>query len=304
MIAESAPDEALGPLPIDISLLDGLEVAMSKEERTKLTSLLTSGDPEQLALAATILSGMAELCKEGIVPSRRPAELTASMRALEDTSYTAGVAAGKAMLKGSQAQVKEIRLKAAEVKQGKRLHPLPSRMPRYACVDPFDPIKGSKRKGLLGIIGLPASIPILGKGPLSRRKKPSLTFVDDEWDGSLVDAFTNISVRPNGTVQKQEMGDVGVGYILSVASQGRETNLLDRERRPRVVIFKSRNDAARKGLHSGDIVTHVNGKAFVGTSDDLITLLTKIKDEGSDKFNIVVNAEPCIAEALRLRALC
>lgn len=50
------------------------------------------------------------------------------------------------------------------------------------------------------------------------------------------------------------------------------------------------------------MITHVNGEAFFGTYQDLCTLLEKIEKEGRDKVNLVVSADPCVAEALRLRA--
>lgn len=290
------------PLPIDTSLLGGLDPAMSKEEQKQITSLMTSGDPEKLAQAATILSGMAELCKKGVTPSRRSEEQSKEVKALNETPYTNQVAVRKAMLEGRNSLVKQIRLQEAEVKEKKRLHPLPSRMPRYAWIEPFDPA-GHGKDGLMRLVGVPTigKTPI-GKGPLGRRVQPSLTFADDTWDGSLSDAFSKITVDSRGTVKKQRVENRGVGHILDAAG-GSGTVLVEKPQ-PRVVIHEAANDAARKGLHCGDVVTHVNGEAFHGTSADLLKLLEKIKEEGKQKLNIVVNAELCVAEALHVRAMC
>lgn len=287
------------PLPIDISLLDGLQEAMSEEEQKEITSLMTSGDPEKLALAARVLSGMAELLREGVLPSGRSAFQNDSVRALQETPYTNNVAVRRAMLRGHESTVKKIRLREAEIREKKRFHPLPSRMPRYAWIEPFDP-EGSNKGGLLGAVGVPTiGVGPVGKGPLGRRVPPSLTFVDDEWDGELGDAFVDISIDHNGKVNKTHVRNPGIKNLLDMAGA---TRFVDGPT-PRVLIHKVCNDAAKKALRPGDVITHVNGEAFFGTSQDLCALLEKIKEEGRDKVNLVVNADQCIAEALRLRAI-
>jgi hypothetical protein len=54
----------------------------------------------------------------------------------------------------------------------------------------------------------------------------------------------------------------------------------------------------------GDVVTHVNGEVFTGNSADLNALLVNMYEEqGRDAVvMIVVNADECTAEALRLRS--
>ncbi|EJK74564.1 hypothetical protein THAOC_03750, partial [Thalassiosira oceanica] len=53
----------------------------------------------------------------------------------------------------------------------------------------------------------------------------------------------------------------------------------------------------------GDVVTHVNGEVFTGTADELNSfLVNSFEQQGGDgTVTIVVNAEVCTAEALRLR---
>ena len=147
-------------------------------------------------------------------------------------------------------------------------------------------------------MGVPHIGPI-GNGPLGKTEPPSLTFVDDECDGTLSDAFSNITVQSNGMVKKQKRNDRGIGYLIEVAggdSFGPKLN--------RVLIAQVHNDAAKKGLRKGDVVTHVNGKSFHGTADDLIQIIGQVKEDGHDKLNLVVNAEPNVAEVLRIRSIC
>ena len=52
-------------LDVDPTLFGGLEIAMSESERRYVTGLMTSGDPDMLCTAATILSGVATLLRDG-----------------------------------------------------------------------------------------------------------------------------------------------------------------------------------------------------------------------------------------------
>jgi len=71
-----------------------------------------------------------------------------------------------------------------------------------------------------------------------------------------------------------------------------------------IVITAVRNDAGKKGLQRGDVITHVNGKAFHGSSMDLHMLLQGLSAASdSETLELTVNAEPCIAQALKWRAL-
>eukprot|EP00565_Helicotheca_tamesis_P000436 CAMPEP_0185724164 /NCGR_PEP_ID=MMETSP1171-20130828/723_1 /TAXON_ID=374046 /ORGANISM="Helicotheca tamensis, Strain CCMP826" /LENGTH=305 /DNA_ID=CAMNT_0028391949 /DNA_START=62 /DNA_END=979 /DNA_ORIENTATION=- len=291
-------------LPVDVSLFQGLEAGMTVEEQQQVTQLMTSGDPAQLAQAATILSGIADLCKAGVSPSQRSESQTASLKALHNTSYTNNVLVRQALLEGQHDIVRRIRVEEAEVKERRRMYPLPPRMPRYARIKKFDPTSSEKRDGIKGIIGIP-SIPKtpIGKGPLGRKRPPSLFFVDDTWDGSVIDAFSEIKLS-NGTVRKVNKESPGVSHIMGAARIGEGYKTIMDEPQPRVLISESHNDASKNALQKGDVVTHIDGKAFVGTAHDLVAILADIYHGAADYFDIVVNAEACTAEALRLRATC
>lgn len=295
------------PLPIDVSLMDGLAATMTDEEQQYVTKRMTSGEPNSLAQAARFLAHIADLAGQGIGPSHRSAEQNKKVAtAMCQTSYTNEVAVRKAMLQGKHSIVRKIRVEEAEIKAKKRLHPLPSRMPRYVTIGTFDPEHRNAKGGIMGTIGVP-SIDVgpiktpIGKGPLGKSVPPTLSLVDAKWDGTVDDAFGKISVSSDGKVRVTKVENAGIHHILNggnvVISAG-ETN--------RVVVFESTNDAAKKGVRKGDVITHVNGEPVEGkTSEEIISIFKKIKEDGnSEMMDIVVNAEVCVAEALRLRSIC
>jgi S1-C subfamily serine protease len=75
-------------------------------------------------------------------------------------------------------------------------------------------------------------------------------------------------------------------------------------RTQRVLVANVRGQAGKSGIMKGDVVTHVNGEVFTGNSADLNALLVNMYEEqGRDAVvMIVVNADECTAEALRLRS--
>ena len=304
---------------IDTTLLRGLEPAMTDEERTKLTAMLISGDPDELAKAATVMYHMGDLLSQGIMPKGRTMEQSDLLKRSFHQSYNNSKLSSPLVVQdsednneGGEEQGHEIvpqnsndiphhlnqyekrvyeEKVALDVERKVRATalPLPVRMPRYTVVRAFDPVPASK-------------------------KKPTLSFVDDpECNGTLGEAFTKITVKKRkglllcggSNVRVDHSLKPSPGYDVIVGgSAGYETKISIQEQPVcnRVLIYNARKDAAKKGLHRGDVVTHVNGEVFTGTADELQALLKKHFDNGLDEFSFVVNAEPCIAEALKLRS--
>lgn len=141
----------------------------------------------------------------------------------------------------------------------KKSHPLPARMPKYTILTVFND------------------------------KKPMLTFRDEEWDGSIADAFTR--------VHGQNKKNMAVDRILSQA----ESEFCS-EPKQRVKIKTVKGQAGRSGLQKGDVVTHINAEPWEGTADELSGRIYQMYEEDPNQtFSMVVNAEPATAEALRLR---
>lgn len=84
---------------------------------------------------------------------------------------------------------------------------------------------------------------------------------------------------------------------------GRRENMPP-SRSQRVLVGSVRGQAGKSGIMKGDVVTHVNGEVFTGDAAALNALLVNAYEEqGMDGVvMIVVNAEECTAEALRLRS--
>mmetsp|Transcript_32870 Transcript_32870/g.72472 ORF Transcript_32870/g.72472 Transcript_32870/m.72472 type:complete len:507 (-) Transcript_32870:300-1820(-) len=298
-------EEAVVALPIDVTLFNGLEFAMTEDEQRYVTEKMVSGEPAQLAQAAQILSGISELMMKGITPSMRSQKAKAKTEALSAASAcynrasassngrgqksawagsgasNAG-AVGRALAMAQSDADRKKHLREAEIAAHRRMHPLPTRMPRHVTLDAFDPnMKPVRRCPLL--------------------------FADDEWDGSIADAFARVHIGRGGKVNKGKIDKAKEDGVHNVLMAGggstHETHISSPSNR--VVVAASAGQAGRMGIQKGDVVTHVNGEEFTGSADSLRAQIDQIwgqEGEGGS-FSLVVNAEPCTAEALRLRAL-
>jgi hypothetical protein len=156
---------------------------------------------------------------------------------------------------GRKAEMKKLEL----IESFRKRHPLPARMPKYVVLKVFD------------------------------AKKNTLTFKNDEWDGSIVDAYTRVKApaKKNPAVDR----------ILSLAD-----GEFCGEPKARVKIHSVKGEAGRLGLQKGDVVTHVNAEPWEGTAEALSDFITGMfEDNHAQTFSIVVNAEPATAEVLKLR---
>jgi hypothetical protein len=156
---------------------------------------------------------------------------------------------------GRKAEMKKLEL----IESFRKRYPLPARMPKYTILKVFD------------------------------AKKKTLTFINDEWDGSIADAYT----RGTGPAKKNPT----VGRILSLAD-----GEFCCEPKVRVKIRSVSGEAGRVGLQKGDVVTHVNAEPWQGTAEALTDFITGMfEDNRAGTFSVVVNAEPATAEVLKLR---
>ena len=145
----------------------------------------------------------------------------------------------------------------------RKRYPIPSRMPKFVVLDAF---------------------------PLKDR---TMMFSDDEWNGSIADAFSRVHRQRSQT-------PASVDAILGLASP----EDLHHEPKPRVKIASIRGQAGRVGLQKGDVITHVNGEEFRGTAADLKGLIASFHADRSDRtFQLVVNADESTACVLKLRSI-
>ena len=269
---------------VDRTLFSGLANTMSEEQQKTLTHLLTSGDPANLAMASKILDQVASE-REG---RRRSSSRRNSQHRASITRRGAGSRRGsRASLRGSvymliseAERIKEktkkkdaranIALALMEIEREAdflRTHPLPVRMPTLLVLNVAD--------------ALP------------------LTFCDDTWDGTVLDAFCKINIGLLNIVTKQTPRHHGVRHILNSDGPVR----VDTEKR-RVLVASVLGDCGRQGVMKGDVVTHVNGKSFEGDAEELVAMIQSYAAESSNgRVQLVLNAERAIAEALKLRSL-
>jgi hypothetical protein len=158
-----------------------------------------------------------------------------------------------------------------------KLYPLPLRMPKYAQATTCKAV-------------------------------PCLTLLDDVWDGTVMDAFSKITVTKwlsgNYNITKQHAVSSGVIRIIDVGTSpfksSKGVGYIDVVR-PRVLVASIGREIGQHGIVKGDVVTHFNGEEFKGNATEL-TELIKERKEG-EVLTFVFNADAAVAEALKRRAV-
>jgi len=345
------------PLEIDTSLFGGLEFAMTEQEQKYVTQLMTSGYPDQLCQAAQILSGIAELLRKGKNPMLLPsvssdrnstnnsnnapnsvaantARTAAALQAANSNNSNmrhgysnAGIQTTRSREGERETSVSTIQREMEAKAREKLRRPLPARMPLCVTLGTgeFEKMALKSRQEAEEQAQVEANDEqprswfrgLLGRGAERMRFGATMTFVDDEWDGTVADAFararigTSSSNRKQAVVQervgpKHPVEQVGVKKILSVGEREKKEGQegMPPMRTQRVLVGSVRGQAGKSGIMKGDVVTHVNGEIFTGDAANLNAILVKAYEEqGQDGVVIiVVNAEECTAEALRLRS--
>ena len=269
---------------LDPTLFPGLDVAMSQEEKLQVTDLLTAGCPNQLAEAAQILNQIAVRLHCGLPPPVETQPLAKPQLDRRSSVYE---------LIDESREVHEHKPKTRRLKsfndsqESMRHFPLPVRMPKYAQ---FDKCDSHPETG--GCSFLPC---FLETNILDRPLLP-LKFCDDTWDGTVVDAFSKIYVDRKGKVTKKAVEN---SDVLSILNASEENRSVISQPQTRVLVASIRRDAGRQGVLKGDVVTHLNGKPWVGTANELETAIREAKDG----FSIIFNAEASVAEALKRRSM-
>ena len=334
------------PLEIDPALFGGLEFAMSEQEQKYVTELMTSGYPDQLCQAAQILSGVAELLRQGKTPAMQNASTTNNHNTIQanrssSPTHNAAHNAGRAAstLQGGYSNagirtnhgdhVSNFQRQMEEKAREKVRRPLPARMPLCVTLSTgeFEKMALKSRQEAEAALNPPVEEEpkgwfrgLLGKGAGAiRGGGATMTFVDDEWDGTVADAFARARIGPAAGNRKENVVQARVGpksqveqmnvrKIIALGAQG--NNVGGRQdgmppfRSQRVLVGSVRGQAGKSGIMKGDVVTHVNGEVFTGNASELNALLINVYEEQGTEgvVMIVVNAEECTAEALRLRS--
>ena len=160
-----------------------------------------------------------------------------------------------------------------------RLHPLPVRMPKYA------ELRACKSRSSWSF---------------------ALKFIDDAWDGTVLDAYSKITVTKGLlgtiTVTKRHAESRGIRDVIDACPSSKKngTGIIDIER-PRVIVASMSREGGQQGIVKGDVVTHFNGEEFDGTAEDLMALVDSRRE--GETLTFAFNADRAVAEALRRRSL-
>ena len=301
---EEEPD--IDNLEPDLTLLSGLDAFMTEQEKKYASYLMTSGDPSKLAAATDMLNYVSSLARNGIKPNskrinsyhsdearfafKRRDSLMGSIREIikegnetrlkeEEKTHvqsTGGVVAPHIAANRSNRK-RQADLEVKRQMEYMRLHPLPLRMPKYAEV--------LSRRGALN----------------------KIAFVDDIWDGFVIDAFAKITVyKPflGSTMQikKQHAESIGIRCVLNAGPAGspRRSSKIDVDT-PRVLVASINREMGQKGIVNGDVLTHVNGEEYKGTADELRKLLDSVQE--GEMLTFAFNCDQAVAEALKRRSM-
>jgi len=277
---------------IDTDLFCGLALSMTEEEQRYVYHLMTSCDVDRIAQGAQLLASISDLSRRGLTPSVRMTAgnnssepyssrypSTASNNLRTGRSNTAKSPTTKVVARAiAMSQTPEEKLQAAAEKRAKDhwlQNPLPRRMPISVTLHICHPLQ----------------------------KKFPLAFADDQWDGTIADAFSRalidkktlcVAVKKNngkknkgGTPKDEPKPEICESYTGPVE---------------RVLVASVKGEAGKKGIQVGDVITHVNGERFEGSATDLLRKIEYLAETGHESVSFVLNAEPATAAALSKRA--
>ncbi|KAL7433334.1 hypothetical protein ACHAXM_006003 [Skeletonema potamos] len=295
-LSEGAKDKdgTLVNMRPDTTLMCGLEFFMTDQEQRFVTSYLVSGDTSKLAAATEMLHYVSALSRQGITPNFKRSSTNSMMGSIKEviregnearrieneggggTRKSAGVLSEMFVPLAKEKRRTREQMNAALKQQFEYMSkfPLPLRMPKYAEL--------TAHKGGF-----------------------SLTFRDDTWDGTVLDAFCKISVTRSllghVSVTKQHGQSRGIRNIVNVgSSKPNGMGQIDTSR-PRVIVASISAEGGQQGIMVGDVVSHVNGSEFYGSACDLVRKINS-RSEG-ELLTFAFNADAAVAEALRRRWL-
>jgi len=130
--------------------------------------------------------------------------------------------------------------------------------------------------------------------------KNQLRFVDNEWDGTVIDAYSKLTIGFNQHVSQRKASHSGVQNILG----GGEVRI-DFPNQPRVLLAGVTKEMGQQGATKGDVLTHIQDQDVSGkTVAEIRQLLSdKELDPFTGKLSLVFNAEKSVAEALKRRSM-
>ncbi len=280
---------------IDTTLFGGLDFFISADcDRVDLTKLMISGDTGKLAEGAQILGDVAKSIREpqSDCEQREPVSLTSRHRYfVKRSSVFELIAEAKeahideekekygilpSLPKKQQqrysrnpsaSRVREVKLEVKRMAEQQKLYPLPVRMPKYVELD--------------------------------CARKNQLFFVDNEWDGTVIDAYSKLTIGFNQFVSQRKATHSGIRNILGDCEVR-----IELPHQHRVLLASVTKEMGKQGAMRGDVITHIQGQEISRkTAAELRQILSQTEPDDTGKLCLVLNAERSVAEALKRRAM-
>lgn len=289
------PSPATATHSIDKTLFSGRDRSRSDQQLESLTEWLTSGDTIKLVQAARLLATEqrdASSFHLGMQAFQRRSLYRMSSRRSSRLSFRSTGSGSESLTSSSRND--SIHLLIEEAKQARERANRPPQPSPLAIAR--DLVEIEREAQLLQTHPLPVRMPkhiVLTRADLAALP---VTFCNDTWDGTVLDAFCKISIGLFQTVTKHttSANHPGVRRILNSDGPVR----IDTPKR-RVIVASVRGHCSSQGVIKGDVVTHVNGKPVDCDAEELSTQLGSTRG----KVELTLNAEQSVAQALQLRSL-
>mmetsp|Transcript_18549 Transcript_18549/g.45959 ORF Transcript_18549/g.45959 Transcript_18549/m.45959 type:complete len:492 (-) Transcript_18549:15-1490(-) len=309
---------------VDPTLFAGLDDFLSEDDRKKVTEFMTRGTPSHLVKAAEVLYNTLQELSNPKPPPHPPPPTTTPQTTTEKRKYSRkkSVARRSSIFQLiAEADAAEGRRNNDEKKVAEETQALfnaQSRVAQHRQLERELRIQADFQK----------KFPIPVRMPKAVKLDLSLPFdmelVDYTWGGTVMDAYSKISIGFGNKITQRRPRNINVANILGTepnvvksaavsCALGLCTSSCDDDNgdysdiyialpgRSRVLISHT-GHIGKLGAVRGDVVTHLDGEDVSGKK--VAEVLDIIKAKNSQEcIMLTLNAEVSVADALRRRAL-
>lgn len=287
---------------VDASLFPGLDYFLSDDERIFVTDLMTRGEPDKLVEAARILHSIAHNVSTDSMPdNRKPLASSSSNNTQNPKTLFKHSSVFQLIAESEEAH------KNREVRETKKILGKNSPMPLPAAVTRASEHRTlerdlKKQAHFQKLFPIPVRMPKVIE--IDLRDKFDMQFVDHEWDGTVMDAYSKLSIGYGGSVTQKRPQNSGVPTVLGENGTSGDIQI-ELPGQPRILISHAGRVAGQQGAMKGDVVTHMDGDSLlgIGGADKLWMRINAAKQRGHATLTITLNAERSVAEALKRRAI-
>mmetsp|Transcript_5239 Transcript_5239/g.15234 ORF Transcript_5239/g.15234 Transcript_5239/m.15234 type:complete len:556 (+) Transcript_5239:90-1757(+) len=302
-------------IQVDPTLFAGLDSFLTEEQRKEVTRLMTRGEPSLLVDAANILYSMLHE-----ISNPEPSQITKNNSKIKSDRRKSLCRRSSVFQLIAEAEIAESKqdakaqkvIQAVQVVQNSR-----SRLARQRQIERELRIQANFQKRF----PLPVRMPKAVKLDLSLPFDMEL--VDYTWGGTVMDAYSKISIGFSGKVSQRRTNNVNVETILGSKQSfmgsgvvgcalglcmssdedygGANDIHIALPGQIRVVISNT-GHIGKFGAVRGDVLTHLDGESVAGKKvTEVVDMIQTKKSQGSTMLTL--NAEFSVADALKRRAV-